>query len=109
MRHTRWSGGHRHDRRAHVLAVLGRTPDGAPAGSTDQFGSAERAWDDGVVWELAKNSDPDVSPLQRRILRAIAHATRWRAEYRTARDALSVAEGPLTSTRDQAQGKETAA
>ena len=80
---------HRHDRRAHVLAVLGRTPNGQQANGTS--GQGERsatvpATDDGVVWELAKTTDPDVAPLRRRILRNIAHATRWRAEYRTARD-----------------------
>jgi hypothetical protein len=81
------------DRRAHVLAVLGRTPDGQPATRTSGTSSPGQSSatgpapdDDGVVWELAKNNDPDVAPLQRRILRNIAHATRWRAEYRTARD-----------------------
>jgi hypothetical protein len=83
---------HRHDRRAHVLAVLGRTAQGARVDSASAESSATPATpDDGVVWDLAKTTDPDVDPLQRRILRAIAHATRWRAEYRTARDAPTTA------------------
>jgi hypothetical protein len=77
---------HRHDRRAHVLAVLGRTPDGAPADGADN--SATEPANQGG-WELAKQTDPDVDPLARRLLRSIAHATRWRAEYRAARDGLA--------------------
>jgi hypothetical protein len=43
--------------------------------------------------ELTKQTDPDVPPLSRRLLRSIAHATRWRAEYRTARDGTAPAAG----------------
>jgi hypothetical protein len=77
---------HRHDRRAHVLAILGRDPSGQPAGFGES--SATEPQDDAasLLWELAKHTDPDVAPLSRRLLRSIAHATRWRAEYRTARD-----------------------
>jgi hypothetical protein len=85
---------HRYERRAHVLAVLGRQPDGTPADNS-ATATPDRAPAPGpVVWELAKNSDPDVDPLSRRLLRSIAHATRWRAEYRTARDGLSPPGGP---------------
>jgi hypothetical protein len=79
---------HRDDRKAHVLAVLGRDTDGQP----DSSATANDTTTDGagaVLWELAKQTDPDVPPLSRRLLRSIAHATRWRAEYRTARDALA--------------------
>jgi hypothetical protein len=69
-----------------VLAVLGRDPDGAPADDSATLIDAESAAEGPVVWELAKQTDPDVDPLSRRLLRSIAHATRWRAEYRTARD-----------------------
>jgi hypothetical protein len=77
---------HRHDRRAHVLAALGRHPSGQRASSSES--SARERQDDAasVLWELAKQTDPDVDPLSRRLLRSIAHATRWRAEYRTTRD-----------------------
>jgi hypothetical protein len=68
---------HRHDRRAHVVAVLGRTPDGQPTNSASGESSATAVApaDDAMVWELAKTTDPDVDPLQCRILRAVAHAT----------------------------------
>jgi hypothetical protein len=71
---------HRHDRRAHVLAVLGRTPDGAPAGNSATPTEPDTPGQAAVVWELAKQTDPDVDPLSRRLLRSIAHATQWRAE-----------------------------
>ena len=82
---------HRHNRRAHVLAVLGRTPDGHPAAAPGESSANSGpeptdAPGEGFVWELAKNSDPDVDTRQRRVLRSIAHAVRWRTEYRTARD-----------------------
>jgi hypothetical protein len=88
---------HRHDRKAHVLAVLGRNPDGTPANtdaSDGTDGSADRGGESSattglVLWEPAKQTDPDVPPLSRRLLLSIAHASRWRAEYRTARDALA--------------------
>jgi hypothetical protein len=51
-----------------------------------------------VVWELAKQTDPDVDPLSRRLLRSIAHATQWRAEYRTARDGLDPPADPTASS-----------
>jgi hypothetical protein len=86
---------HRHDRRAHVLAVLGREPDGTPANNSATLTHGAPA-SGAVVWELAKNTDPDVDPLSRRLLRSIAHATRWRAEYRTARDGL----GPPGATAE---------
>jgi hypothetical protein len=80
---------HRHDRRAHVLAVLGRGTDDQPG--SGESSATEPPDDSGgaVLWELAKQTDPDVPPLPRRVLRLIAHATRWRAEYRTARDGPS--------------------
>ena len=69
---------HRHDRRAHVLAVLGRDTDGSPA--RGEFGNRASGRQRGaVLWELAKQTDPDVPPLSRRFLRSIAHATRWRS------------------------------
>jgi hypothetical protein len=93
---------HRYDRRARVLAVLGHEPDGVPADNSATAtpdGSPTRG---AVVWELAKNTDPDVDPLSRRLLRSIAHATRWRAEYRTARDALGPPGDPGAPDADSA-------
>jgi hypothetical protein len=91
---------HRHDRKAHVLAVLGRATDGhRESSATEPPDDADRS----VLWELTKQTDPDVPPLSRRLLRSIAHATRWRAEYRTARDALaeSSATGSQTDRHHQ--------
>ncbi len=57
---------HRHDRKTHVLAVLGQPPQSsATASGTD--GEPE-------LWELAKQTDPGVPPLSLRLLRSIAHA-----------------------------------
>jgi hypothetical protein len=79
----RWTGktlaDHRADRRAFVLNVLGVTP------SSDTYPGPEAA--QRVAWEHAKTTDPDVPPLSRRLLLAIAQRQRWRAEYRAARDA----------------------
>ena len=90
---------HRHDRRAHVLAILGRDTDGQPR----EFGNRDGrpAGTGPVLWELAKQTDPDVPPLSRRLLRSIAHASRWRAEYRTARD--QIAE-EINSQQNQPRG-----
>jgi hypothetical protein len=86
----KWTGkdlaDHRYDRRVHVLAVLGLEPDGPSADSSATAAGADGRSQGPVVWELAKQTDPDVDPLSRRLLRSIAHAARWRAEYRTARD-----------------------
>jgi hypothetical protein len=77
----KWTGkdlpDHRHDRKAHVLAVL------AAAGhlSATDGQPSER-----VRWEYAQPSDPDIPPAQQRLLRRIAHAVRRRDEYRRARD-----------------------
>jgi hypothetical protein len=70
------------------LAVLGRDSEGQPESSATANDTTSNTGDP-AMWELAKQTDPDVAPLSRRLLRSIAHATRWRAEYRTARDALA--------------------
>jgi hypothetical protein len=92
---------HRHDRKAHVLAILGRSPDGTPVSDGDgdgaESGGESSATGGAVLWEPAKQTDPDVPPLSRRLLLGIAHASRWRAEYRTARDALA-ANSAITAT-----------
>jgi hypothetical protein len=76
---------HRHDRRAHVLAILGHDTDREPQTLASASGDQPEG---AVLWELAKQTDPDVPPLSRRVLRLIAHSSRWRAEYRSARDGL---------------------
>jgi hypothetical protein len=92
---------HRHDRRAYVLAVLGRDTDGHPASSGGSSATDTAVDTVPVLWELAKQTDPDVPPLFRRLLRSIAHATRWTAEYRTARDQSG---GEISSQQSQTRG-----
>jgi hypothetical protein len=64
----KWSGktlaDHKHDRRAWVLDTLGLTPDDP---------DAQR-----YVWEPVTSDDPNVEPLSRRLLRAVAERARWR-------------------------------
>ena len=86
----KWTGktlaDHRADRRAFVLDVLGITPDPAN-GQTTPATSPGPDPAQTVAWEHAKTTDPDVAPLSRRLLLAIAQRQRWRTEYRAARDA----------------------
>jgi excisionase family DNA binding protein len=49
---------HRHDRRAHVLAVLGRTPDGQPVESASDESSTTAPPDDGVIWSWPRPPTP---------------------------------------------------
>jgi transcription elongation GreA/GreB family factor len=98
----KWTGkdlaDHRYDRRAHVLAVLGREHDGTPADNSATAAEVDGQPHGPVIWELAKQTDPDVDPLSRRLLRSIAHVTRWRAEYRTARDGPPVGQADPTAS-----------
>jgi len=64
----KWSGktlgDHRADRRDWVLNLLGNTTESPDPNR--------------YVWEPVKSSDPDVRPLPRRLLLAIAERQRWR-------------------------------
>jgi hypothetical protein len=42
-----------------------------------------------VAWELARHDDPDLKPLEHRLLRAISQRIQWRAELTAARDRAS--------------------
>jgi hypothetical protein len=92
----KWTGkdlaDHRHDRRAHVLAVLGSIPDGESSATMPSTAAGKGG---PVLWERAKQTDSDVPPLARRLLVNIAHATRWRTEYRAARDSPRQQADPL--------------
>ncbi|MFB9183287.1 replication initiator [Dactylosporangium sucinum] len=82
-----WSGktlaDHKHDTRAWVRALLGisdahdqvPTVDGEPGKPAP------------VAWEMARQDDPDVPPLQHRLLRAISARIQQRAELRAAIEA----------------------
>lgn len=80
----KWTGktltDHRADRRNHVHQVLG-LPD--PLTTNPHSGTGTRPV---IAWENARPTDPDVPPLSRRLLLAIAQRHRWRTEYRAARD-----------------------
>ncbi len=73
---------HRYDRRAHVLAALGRAADG----ESSKSGERADGGGGGVTWEMARPTDPDVRPPHQRLLRRIARAVRQRAEYHHAHD-----------------------
>ena len=90
----KWTGktlaDHKADRRAFVLNVLGVTPD------SDTYAGPDAATN--IAWEHAKTTDPDVPPLSRRLLLAIAQRQRWRTEYRAARDAPPDTDPDLSAT-----------
>jgi hypothetical protein len=71
----KWSGktlgDHRADRRAWVLQLLGNTD---PAPDPDRY-----------AWEPVTTGDPDLRPLPRRLLLALAERSRWRAALHDAR------------------------
>lgn len=100
-----WSGktlaDHRADNRAWVRAILaGNLADnddsGQPGGQADgQVDNPDR-----YRFELARPDDPDVPPLQHRILRAVSERIRWRTTLTNARQratgAVSATTRPLT-------------
>ncbi|MEU1884206.1 replication initiator [Micromonospora rifamycinica] len=82
-----WSGktlaDHRADARAWVRNLLGVTipADDAPtAGPNDPPAYA---------WELARPDDPDIPPLQHRLLKALSQRAQWKAALNAARDRAS--------------------
>ena len=85
-----WSGktlaDHRADARAWVKALLGITTNDTEHGGEDQEPAP-------VAWELARPDDPDVPPLEHRLLRAISARIQQRQQLRAARERLSAAVG----------------
>jgi hypothetical protein len=81
-----WSGktlaDHRADAKAWVKALLGVTTDHEHVAQVD----AEPGTPAPVAWELARPDDPDVQPLEHRLLRGISQRIQWRAELNAARD-----------------------
>jgi hypothetical protein len=80
-----WSGktlaDHRADARTWVRALLGVSSahDQVPAATVEPGTPVP------VAWELARPGDPDLQPLQHRLLRAISQRIQWRAELNAAR------------------------
>ncbi|MEV4756006.1 replication initiator [Micromonospora sp. NPDC049559] len=79
-----WSGktlaDHRADNRAWIRAVLA----GGMA-DADEHDQCEAVDDNRYRFELARPEDPDVLPLEHRLLRAISARIRWRTDLDTAR------------------------
>jgi hypothetical protein len=77
-----WSGktlaDHRADNRAWIRAVL-----------AEQNGEDETEQSDRYTFELARPDDPDIPPLEHRLLRAISTRIRWRADLHQAKQRLS--------------------
>ncbi|GIF68759.1 hypothetical protein Ais01nite_67940 [Asanoa ishikariensis] len=80
-----WSGktlaDHRADAHAWVKALLGISADSATADPVDAA-SDERA---PVAWEIARPDDPDVPPVEHRLLRAVAQRVQRRQQLDAAR------------------------
>ncbi|GAA1797243.1 replication initiator [Planosporangium flavigriseum] len=102
-----WSGktlaDHRADARAWVKALLGVSTDHEhvdPAAVDREPGTPAP-----VAWELARPTDPDLKPLEHRLLRAISQRIQWRAELAAARDRAGVGPPGHVSATD-AQTKE---
>ena len=96
-----WSGktltDHRHDNHAWVKAILaGHLADGG--GQGDEPNPPRR-----YTFEHAQPDDPDVSPLQHRLLRTIHQRTTWKEALAKARarttDAVSAMQDHSTMTR----------
>lgn len=86
---------HRGDNRAWVQAIL--------AGATGEQETTEPDDKRRYVFELARPGDPDLPPLEHRILRAISTRTRWRAalaeQRRQPPDPVSAKQDPPTIDR----------
>ncbi|WFE37450.1 replication initiator [Micromonospora sp. WMMD998] len=82
-----WSGktlaDHRADARAWVRNLLGVTVGATDADAVDQDDPPAYAW------ELARPDDPDLPPLQHRLLKALSQRAQWKAALLAARDRAS--------------------
>jgi len=90
-----WSGktlaDHRADAKAWVRSLLGvsvdiehSTSDGEPAPA--------------YAWEMARPDDPDVSPLQHRLLRALSQRIQWRTAILAAKDRAARGDADVSAT-----------
>lgn len=91
-----WSGktlaDHRADARAWVRALLGITTDNEPETAGDGQGQPAP-----VAWEMARPTDPDVPPLEHRLLRAISARIQQRQQLRAARERAGTGPPPNVS------------
>ena len=88
-----WSGktlaDHRADARAWVRNLLG-----VSTGADD----ADPGQPATYAWELARPDDPDIPPLQHRLLRALSQRAQWKAALLAARD--KAAQGAASAISD---------
>ena len=85
----------RGDNREWIRAVMAGAVDGEHEDQADEHnrpGEASR-----YTFELAKPGDPDVPPVEHRILRAISTRVRWREALARARERRSIA---VSATQD---------
>ncbi|MET7749329.1 replication initiator [Micromonospora sp. NPDC005367] len=79
-----WSGktlaDHRADARAWVRRLLGVST------GTDEANPVDQDDPPAYAWEMARPEDPDIPPLQHRLLRALSQRAQWRAAVLAARD-----------------------
>ncbi|ADL43584.1 replication initiator [Micromonospora aurantiaca (nom. illeg.)] len=99
-----WSGktlaDHRADARAWVRNLLGITVGAADADAVDQDDPPAYAW------ELARPDDPDLPPLQHRLLKALSQRAQWKAALLAARDkATQGIPVPTRSDLDSPEGR----
>ncbi len=101
-----WSGktlaDHRADNRAWVRAILTGAVDGEHHEGEDQ---ADAQNEPRYRFELARPDDPDVPPVEHRILRAISTRIRWRAAMAQARQGPP---GAVSATQDHNTGRAAA-
>jgi len=100
-----WSGktlaDHRADAHAWVKALLGITTDAATAEPTTPTPGKPTP----VAWEMARPDDPDVPPLEHRLLRSLSQRIQRRHQLDAARRAADPPDVSAT-TADYATGKE---
>lgn len=99
-----WSGktlaDHRADARAWVRNLLGITTGATDADAVD--GNDPPAY----AWELARPDDPDLPPLQHRLLKALSQRAQWKAALLAARDkATQGVPVPTRSDLDSPEGR----
>jgi hypothetical protein len=101
-----WSGktlaDHRADAHAWVKALLGVSDDTATAPAADP----EAAKPSPFAWEMARHDDPDLPPLEHRLLRMVSQRIQRRGQLNAARqrhanappaDVSAMNDSPMTS------------
>ncbi|WP_260725086.1 replication initiator [Dactylosporangium roseum] len=97
-----WSGktlaDHKYDTRAWVRALLGISDAHDQTSALDGHKPGTPA---PVAWEMARRDDPDIPPLQHRLLRAISARIQQRAQLRAAIEAADQGPPDLSANRGE--------